>query len=343
MLVWFSLIVIFVLSIVFTWTNGVQHSSAVAAGAIGTHSLERRQLVPLICVFEIVGSLLGGSAVADVIRSLSGWPEDQTLLPLLASALLAAILWNLFARHLKVPSSSTHALIGGVIGALVAGDWSFEHVKMGEFDPIHPSGVIGAWISLVASPILGYLVAYILFCIVLIASLNATANAENNFRKAQWFTTAALAFGDGQNDTQKTMGLIVLALNGAGLLSGHDIPFWVRVVVALPMGLGAFRISPAIAKELAFKVYKLRPMHAAVADLSSATILIGNSIIGGPVSASQAISASVMGTGAAERNRGIHWLIVKDILLSWLITIPGAALLAALIHACIFQWFSKLL
>jgi PiT family inorganic phosphate transporter len=341
MLVWFLLAVIFVLSVIFTWTNGVQHSSAVAAGAVGTHSLERGQLIAVICIFEIVGTLLGGSAVADVIQSLSAWPEDSSLLPLLCSALLAAILWNLLSRRFNIPSSSTHALIGGIIGALFAGAWNFEYVKMGQFDPIHPSGVIGAWISLIFSPMLGFLAAYALFCIVLILSLSATAKAEDKFRHAQWLTTAALAFGDGQNDTQKTMGLLVLALNGAGLLSGHDIPIWVRIFIALPMGLAAFRISPGIAKKLAFNVYCLRPMHAAVAEVSSAAILVSNSLIGGPVSASQVISASIMGTGAAERNRGIHWLVVKDILLSWLITIPGSAVVALIIHMSIFQWFQK--
>lgn len=343
MLVWVLLILVFVLAVAFTWTNGFQHASAVASGAIATHSLELHHAMVLICVFEIVGTMLSGSAVAGAIQSLSSWPEQPSLLPLLASALTATIVWNIFTQKLGIPSSSTHTLIGAMIGSLFAGDFSFDHIEMGKFDILHPSGVIGAWISLVLSPLLGVIVAYVLFCIVTLLCLKAPAKIEKYFRSGQWVTVAVLAFSDGGNDTQKTMGLLVLALNGAGLLNVHDIPIWVRAIVAVPMGLGAFWMAPAVAKKLAFKVYNLRPTHAAVAEVSASSVLIANSIIGGPVSASQVISAAVMGTGTAERYKGIHWLIIKDILLSWLITIPAAAVVAFLVHITIFQWFSRAL
>ncbi len=228
MLLWLMLILVFALAIVFTWSNGVQHASAVAAAAIGSHSIEKRQAIFLIFIFEILGTVLGGSAVADAIRSLSGWPEEPSLLPLLASALLSAICWNHISRKFKIPSSTTHALIGGMIGALFAGDFSFQYIKLGEFDPVHPKGVIGAMISLVMSPLLGLVVAYVLFCITLILCLRASTKVESQFKSSQWFLTAALAFGDGQNDTQKTMGLLVLALNAAGLAGGSEIPLWIR-------------------------------------------------------------------------------------------------------------------
>jgi PiT family inorganic phosphate transporter len=343
MLVTAFVILVFGLAIVFTWTNGFQHGSAVAASALGSHSMQRGQVILLIFVFEILGTLLGGSAVAQVIQSLSSWPEDPTLLPLLASALLAAILWNFLARRLKMPASSTHSLIGGMIGALVAGDRSFEHVQLGQCDPVHPSGVLGAVVSLFLSPMLGFLVSYLLFCSLLIMLLYASSGAKKFLTSGQWFMTAALAFGDGQNDTQKTMGLLVLALNAGGFMSGHDIPIWVRAIIGVAMGLGAFWLSEGVVKELAFKVYQLKPMHAIVSEASSAIVLIGNSIIGGPVSASQVISASIMGAGTAERKVGVHWLVIKDIILSWLVTIPGSALLAAILQTVLFQWSMGLL
>ncbi|MGH9550609.1 MAG: inorganic phosphate transporter, partial [Terriglobales bacterium] len=253
-------------------------------------------------------------------------------------ALLSSIIWNFAANKLKMPASSTHALIGGMIGALFAGDWSFDHVRLGKFDPIHPTGVIGAAISIVMSPMLGFLVAYFLFSLTLICILRATSKAESVFRRVQWITTAGLAFGDGQNDTQKTMGLLVLALNCAGLLHQNQIPLWVRALTGLAMAVGAFALSPSVAKELAFKVYKLRPMHAAVAETSATSILVANSIVGGPVSASQVIAAAIMGTGGAERARGIHWMVIKDMLLSWIITIPATAVLALLAYVAIFRW-----
>jgi PiT family inorganic phosphate transporter len=303
--------------------------------------MTRKQVVLIIFCFEIIGSMLGGSAVADAVRSLSAWPEKPTILPVLSSALMSATLWNFVARKLKMPASSTHALLGGVIGSLVAGAGSFRYVQFGEFDILHPTGVIGAVVSLFLSPMLGFLVGYVVFNIVIFLCLRASNKANNLFKNLQFFTTALLAFGDGQNDTQKTMGLIVLALNSAGYLSGSDIPLWVRAIIAVSMGLGAFFIGPGLVKELALHVYKLSKVHAFVAELSGASVLITNSLIGGPVSASQVIAASIVGGAVPQRLGGVHWAVVKNILLSWLVTIPANAVLAAIIYGALFQWFAK--
>jgi PiT family inorganic phosphate transporter len=336
-------VIIFGLALVYTWSNGFQHASAVAASPFGSHALEKNQAIVLIFFFEVIGTIFGGSAVAKVVQSLSSWPEEPSVLPLLASALLSATLWNFLARRIKVPASSTHALIGGVIGALFAGENSFAHVQVGNFDPIHPSGVIGAVISLFLSPMLGFILSYVVYSILLIVCMRATSKLAKFFSHVQWISVAALAFGDGQNDTQKTMGLLVLAFQAAGLMHQDQIPVWLRIVIGLTMGIGAFSINKGLVKELAFEVYDLKPVHAFTAELSSASVLITNSLVGGPVSASQVIATSIMGTAAAERQKGIHWLIVKDIIMSWLITIPATGLLAALLQYTIFQWFGRCL
>lgn len=330
--------IIFLLALIFTWTNGVHQGSAVAASSFASHSLTRKQAMILICVFEILGTIFGGSAVASMIQSLTSYPEERSLLPILASALGSAIVWNVVANKVKMPASSTHALIGGIIGSVFASDWNFSHIQMGTLDPVHPTGLIGAVISLFLSPTLGFILSYIIFCLLLLCTLRASFKMNERFRKAQWFSVAALAFGDGQNDTQKTMGLLMLALNAAGQAQNHDIPLWMRLVVGLVMGIGAFSISSGLVKELAFKVYKIRPVHAVAAETSSAVILVANSLIGGPVSASQVIAASIMGNGAAERCRGINWLSIKDIALSWVVTIPASAVIAVLIELILFRW-----
>jgi PiT family inorganic phosphate transporter len=132
-------------------------------------------------------------------------------------------------------------------------------------------------------------------------------------------------------------------LNAAGLSENNVIPLWVRLLIGFVMGLGAFWLNRGVVKELAYKVYDLKPMHACVAELSAASILVANSAVGGPVSASQVVASSIMGTGAAERHRGIHWLVIKDILISWITTIPGSALMALLFHAMLFQWIQKII
>ena len=336
-------IIVFALALAFTWSNGFQHASAVAASPFGSHALGKNQAIVLIFLFQVIGTIFGGSAVATVVQSLSSWPKQPSLLPLLASALLSAILWNFLARRIKVPASSTHALIGGVIGALFAGENSFAHVQVGNFDLIHPTGVIGAVISLFLSPMLGFIVSYLVYIFLVIVCMGASNKVSKFFTKAQWISVAALAFGDGQNDTQKTMGLLMLAFQAAGFMHQDQIPIWLRVVIGLTMGIGAFSINKGLVKELAFEVYDLKPVHAFSAEVSSAAVLITNSLIGGPVSASQVVATSIMGTASAERQKGIHWLIVKDIVLSWLITIPGTGILAAILQYTIFQWLGRCL
>ncbi len=173
--------------------------------------------------------------------------------------------------------------------------------------------------------------------------MQASGKAQKFLTSGQWFMTAALAFGDGQNDTQKTMGLLVLALNAGGLMSGHDIPIWMRLLIGLAMGAGAFWLSEGVVKELAFKVYQLRHIHAIAAETSAALVLISNSMVGGPVSASQVVSAAIVGSGTAERKSGVHWNVIRDIIMSWLITIPASALLAFALQCLCFQWSMALL
>lgn len=332
------LLIVFALSIVFTWTNGFQHASAVAANAVASHAMSKRQLMILIFVFEFLGTMFSGSAVADVIQSLSDWPMQPSLLPLLSSALASAILWNVMARRVKMPASSTHALIGGMIGALWSGAGSFFYVQMGKFDFLHPSGVIGAVTGLFVSPMLGFLVAYLIYSLTILFCLRAKRNVEKMLHRSQWLLVAALAFGDGQNDTQKTMGLLVLALEATGLLAVHQIPIWIHALIGITMGLGAFWINAGLVHELAFDVYELKPANACSAELASACVLVSNSLIGGPVSASQVIAASIMGAGVAERGHGIHVLVIKDIVLSWLVTILANIVLAILIYNVLFRW-----
>lgn len=335
------IVLITVLSIVFTWSNGFQHASAVAATALGSHSMTRPKTVLLIFLFEIAGAMFGGSAVADVVRSLSKWPEEPSLLPILSSALVAAILWNFIARKVKMPASSTHALLGGMIGALMAAANGLRCVELGSLDLLHPTGVLGAVVSLFLSPLLGFAVAYVLYNLSILLSLQADNGINRAFKELQFCTTAMLAFGDGQNDTQKTMGLMVLTLDASGYSVGSDIPLWVRAMIAVAMGTGAFFISPGVVTELARHVYKLSKLHAFVAESSGAAVLILNSLIGGPVSSSQVIAASIVGGAVPQRLRGVHWQVVRNILLSWLVTIPTVGLLAAIIYGGIFRWFGS--
>ena len=325
---------VILLSLLFTYTNGFQDGSSVAAGAIACRAMSKLQAILLCATCEFLGALLGGSAVSKSIANLTSWPDDLSILPILSSALFAAILWNYVTKIIKVPSSSTHALVGGILGALYAAGQGFKYIIWG--DPgylIHPTGVYKVVISLFASPLLGFLAGYFLFEIVVLALSRATTKVNKPLRWLQWITVALLAFGHGANDTQKAMGIVVLALGAVTNGAITDIPLWVRLISGVAMAVGIASIVPGIVKRVGGGIYRLRPLHGLVTQTASALIVLVGSATGGPVSASQVIASTVIGVGSAERKKGVHWLIARDMIVAWMITIPSSAALAFCVYS----------
>ncbi len=327
------------LSLLFTFTNGFQDGSSVAAAAIGSRAMTKLQAIVLCATCEFLGALLGGSAVADTIRHITSWPAQPTLLPILASGLFSAILWNYITKVIKVPSSSTHALVGGMIGALFAAGHGFKYVVWGELGGfIRPTGVYKVVISLFASPLIGFLAGYLCLSLAILLLSRSTTKVNAALKWLQFVTVSILAFAHGANDTQKAMGIVVLGLNAAAYLPNTEIPHWVRLISGLVMALGIASLVPAIVKRVGGDIYRLRPVHGFVVEFASASVVLTGSITGGPVSASQVIASTVMGVGTAERRKGVHWLIAREMLLAWFLTIPCAAGLAFVTHSCLFQY-----
>jgi PiT family inorganic phosphate transporter len=332
-------VLVIFLSLLFTYTNGFQDGSSVAAGAISCRAMSKLHVIVLCAICEFSGAMLGGSAVAKSIGALTSWPDDMSILPVLASALFAAILWNYITKIIKVPSSSTHALVGGILGALYAGGHSFKYVIWG--DPgylIHPTGVYKVVISLFASPVLGFAAGYLFYKIVMFALSRATTRVNKPLRGLQWITVALLAFGHGANDTQKAMGIVLLALSAVTHGGITEIPLWVRIISGLAMACGIASLVPGIVKRVGGGIYKMRPLHGFVTEASSAIIVMVGSATGGPVSASQVIASTVMGVGTAERKKGVHWLIARDMIVAWMITIPFSGLLAYIVFELLFRF-----
>lgn len=326
---------VIVLSLLFTYTNGFQDGSSVAASAVSSRAMTKLQAVILVACFEILGAMLGGSAVANTIGAITSWPSRPDLLPVLAVGLASAIAWNFITRALRVPSSSTHALVGGIIGSVVSASDGWQYIVWGSPGGIfHATGVWKVILALFLSPVVGFAAGYILFLVSLAVLWKATTKVNKPLKYMQWFTVAALAFGHGANDTQKAMGVIVLALNAAGATNSNAIPLWIRSVVAATMGLGIIAMVPGIVKRVG-SIYRMRPLHGFVTEFASAAVVVTGSVTGGPVSASQVIASTVMGVGTAERRKGVHWLIARDMLVAWFLTIPCSGLLATLVHALI--------
>ncbi|HEY9677998.1 MAG TPA: inorganic phosphate transporter [Drouetiella sp.] len=337
-------VLVFFLSIIFTYTNGFQDGSSVAAGAIASRALSRLQTIILVALFEFLGALFGGSAVSHSIQALTNWPRVPSLLPVLASALFAAILWNYITKVCRFPSSSTHALVGGMIGAVFAGSGGFQHIVWGDPDHVmHSTGIWKVIFSLFLSPAIGFAAGYVCLVLTLILLHRATTRANRGLKQLQIFTTAVLAFAHGANDTQKAMGLLVLTLNAAGYMHGDDIPLWVRLLSGSAMAIGVASLAPGIVKRVGLGIYRLRPLHGFVTEFSSAVVVLIGSLTGGPVSASQVIASAVMGVGSAQRKKGVHWLVARDMLVAWFLTIPCSGLLACGLHLTIFHFLNNVL
>lgn len=323
------LFLVILLSFIFTYTNGFQDGSSVTASAIGCRSLSPRQAVILVAAMELCGALLGGQAVADTMQSISSWPHRPDLLPIVICGLLGAIIWNFAMRFSGLPSSSTHALVGGILGALIAASDSLAYVVWGHiYSPFHGTGMSKVLLALFMAPVLGFAGGYVLLLLSKILLSRASIRINRQIKALQWLTLSILAFGHGANDTQKSMGLILLCLNSLQLLDSYQVPGWLRLLTGLCMSAGVIALAPGIVKKVGSRIYRLRPLHGLVTQISAAGILLTASLNGGPVSASQVVSSSVMGAGAADRLKGVQWLIAQEMLTAWCLTIPGAGVLA---------------
>lgn len=326
------------LSLLFIYTDGFQVGSSIPATAIGCRAMTPAQAVGLAAVAELAGALLGGSAVALSVRDMTNLDSEPRLLFLLGSGLLSAIAWNFLTRALRQPSSSTHALFGGLVGALYAGAGDFRYVQWGAVN--HIVDATGLWriiLSLLVSPVTGAIGGYI----VLRAAYRLLARASTRINRwikgAQWLTVTLLAFSHGANDSQKAMGVIILALAAAGGPGESTVPLWVRLAAGLSIAAGVASIAPGLVKKVGNQLYRLKPIHGFATQIASASIILTASLTGGPVSATQVISSTVVGVGSAERIKGVHWIAARQELASWLLTMPATALIACLIYGSIFR------
>ncbi|HEY9871629.1 MAG TPA: inorganic phosphate transporter [Candidatus Obscuribacterales bacterium] len=331
----FTLALVILLALYFAYTDGFQVGSSVPASAIGCRALTPLQAVALAATCELGGALLGGSAVANTVTGITSWPARTDLLPVLLAGLLSASLWNHLMRRLKQPSSSTHALFGGLLGGVFAGGAGAQYIVWGNVGSIvNSTGVCKVVLSLILSPLLGILVGYATMRIATFLLVRATTRITPVIEKLQWLTVGTLAFSHGANDSQKAMGVIMLALIAAGLPPG-PIPLWVRLATGAAIALGVASMAPGIVKRVGTQIFRLRPLHGLATQTSAAGIIFTASAAGGPVSTTQVIASSVMGVGSAARLKGVHWAAAQEMIFGWLLTIPGTALLAWLIEAAI--------
>ena len=309
----------------FDFINGFHDSSNVVATMISSRAMSARNALALSAVAHFCGPFLFGVAVATTIGHDVVDPKAITIVVIFA-ALAASIIWNLVTWYFGIPSSSSHALVGGLIGA-VSVDFGFAVIQV--------RGLLKVLVALFISPILGLVIGYLLMRLVLFLARGASPRINWAFKRAQIITSLALALSHGTNDAQKTMGIIAMALVTLGYLSEFSVPWWVIALSAGAISLGTAFGGWRIIRTLGTKFYKIRPVHGFTAQVASACIILGAAFLGGPVSTTHVVSSAILGVGSATRFSRVRWNVVGNIVAAWVLTIPASALLAALLHLVI--------
>ena len=316
------IITIIILALAFDFLNGIHDSSNIVATMIASRAFNPRVALAVTAVAEFSGPFIFGVAVAETIGNEIVQPQAINLMVLLA-ALSSAILWNLLTWWLGIPSSSSHALIGGIIGAVVVGA-GWESIRM--------AGVSKVLVTLFTSPFIGFFFGFLAIRLIFFLCRNSTPRINIFFKRSQIITAVALALSHGTNDAQKTMGVITLALLTGGVIDEFRVPIWVIALCAGMIALGTSLGGWSLIRTLGGKFFKIKPVDGFSSQFASAFVILGASLVGGPVSTTQVVSATIMGVGAAERVNKVRWNVAGDIGAAWILTIPSTALVAAGIY-----------
>jgi len=325
-------ILVVVLAVLFDFLNGIHDSSNIVATMISSRAFRPAVALGVTAVAHFLGPFIFGVAVAKTIAHEIVAAESITIEVILA-ALVSAIAWDLLTWFLGIPSSSSHALVGGLIGAVIVG---------AGFKAIGIAGLEKVLIALFISPIIGLIFGYVINKLIFFSARDASPKINWFFRRAQIITGIALAFSHGTNDAQKTMGVITLGLLILGYLKVFTIPFWVVVICAGAIAMGTALGGWRLIRTLGGKFYKIRPVHGFAVQLTSAFVILGASLVGGPVSTTQVVSSAIMGVGAAERVNKVRWGVGGEIVMAWIVTIPASSLVAAGVYWLIMHapsWF----
>lgn len=323
-----GLAVAVLLALGFAVTNGLHDAANAIATLVATRAARPSQAIVIATVFNLLGPLLVGAAVADTIGGIVTVAPSAAI-EVIGSGLAAATAWNLATWRLGLPSSSGHALVGGLVGAAVV-EGGAHAVNWGGLDGLHPVGVLGTLIALAVSPLLGGLAALVAIRALRRAARRATRRWHGAVQGGQWVTSAALSFSHGANDASKSVGVIAALLLANGRIDSLSAPTWATAACALALtagtALGGWRIIRTVGR----RIYRIHPLEGLSSQSSSASVILGASLLGAPVSTSQVVASSVVGIGAGRRRlRHVNWEIVRQIGLAWLITLPASAALAA--------------
>jgi inorganic phosphate transporter, PiT family len=315
------LIAVLALAVAFDYVNGFHDTANAIATSVSTRALRPYQAILMSATANFLGALAGTSVakfVAAGIVTIPGGDEGQIIV---AAALVGAIAWNLITWRAGIPSSSSHALIGGIIGAAIAA------VGTGS---LKVDGIVGKVLApLVVSPVLGIGIGFALMVVLLnVFRRSHPQRINERFRRLQVISAAYMAFSHGSNDAQKTMGVMTLALVAAGIIPEPVVPLWIILAAGTAISLGTAAGGWRIIRTMGQRVVKLDPVHGFAAETTAATIILGASQFGIPVSTTHVISTAIMGVGSSDRFSAVRWGVAGDIVIAWILTLPASGLMA---------------
>jgi len=327
---YFLLLCVIILAIIFDFINGFHDTANAIATSVSTRVLSPKVAVSMAAILNMVGAL-SGTAVAKTVGAGIVEPFCITQVTVI-SALVAAILWDIITWYLGLPTSSSHAILSGVVGAAIA--------TAGTGVIIH-KGVYKVLTGLILAPLIGFILSFFLMVLLLWLFGRSTPTLVTNlFGRLQILSAAYMAFSHGSNDAQKTMGIITMALVSYYKLPEFHVPLWVIFVCAMAMALGTAVGGWRIIKTLGMRLFNLRPIHGFAAQTTAATVIEIASRIGIPLSTTHVVSSTIMGVGASKRLSAVKWGIGGNIVLAWLLTLPVCALLAWVICKGIHLWIT---
>ena len=321
---------VIILALLFDFINGFHDSANAIATAVSTRALRPNTAVMMAAMLDFAGAMVS----TGVAKTIGGDIVSNTQIvdeKIIISALAGAIIWNILTWWFAMPSSSSHALVGGMIGAVL--------VSVGSIG-LNFNGIGKIVIALVASPVVAWFLGIIIMNILFRLFGSMSPHVVNNkFRKMQILSAAAMAFSHGSNDAQKSMGIITLALFSAGFIPEFEVPTYVKILCASAMAAGVAFGGQRIIKTIGGKIFKLEPISGFAADLNSSITVFSATLLHLPVSTTHVVSGSIMGVGTAKRVNAVHWGVAQQMVTAWVLTIPCTAVVGAITYLLVNSIF----
>lgn len=320
----FLIIAVIILALVFDFINGFHDTANAIATSVSTRALKPRTAIIMAAFLNFFGAMYSTGVAktigGDIVKSAEHIDEH-----IIVAALIGAIVWNLFTWWIAMPSSSSHALVGGIIGAVL--------VSTGAIG-LNFWGIGKIVLSLILSPIIAIVVGFIIMNIFyLLFGKFRSSSLNNKFKRMQIITAATMAFSHGSNDAQKSMGIITLALLSGGYIDVFEVPYYVKILAATAMTCGTAIGGWKIIKTVGGRIFKLQPISGFAADLNSSVIIFSATVLSLPVSTTHVVSGSIMGIGSAKRIGAVRWGTAQQMLMAWVLTIPCTAIVGALVYS----------